>query len=154
MNNLKNYLTALSLITLSASVSAGRTEAPEVEASTEHSQLVIFRPKDPGKTGHLNYRVAVDGKSLGRFKAGTFHLVKLEPGIHSLKSSARGSVPVQFTVDGEQTVILKGEVNRDLSLDWSQVSAEQAVQSAPFLADALPESVDQKYSRLVFSPQQ
>ncbi len=37
MNNLKNYLTALSLITLSASVSAGRTEAPEVEASTEHS---------------------------------------------------------------------------------------------------------------------
>jgi len=115
---------------------------------------VIFLAKAAGKTGYLSYRVAVDGKSLGRFKAGTFHLVKLEPGIHSLKSSARGSVPVQFTVDGEQTVILKGEVNRDLSLDWSQVSAEQAVQSAPFLADVLPESVDQKYSRLVFSPQQ
>lgn len=139
---MKTYTAIIAALTFSFVGNTAVADLPNsdlAESATPQAQVVIYRPQADGRTGYINYRVSIDGKRLGRFKAGTFYLLDVSPGAHSIKSSDRGAQAIEFFVGENETLVLQGEVAPNYSMIWTEVDGRQAVEAAPFLADALPE---------------
>lgn len=132
MNTVKQFSLAICLLALSA---VGNADAQNPAENAAASRLIIYRPSVQNSQSALYFRVYVDGQYLGKLKNGHHYLVNLAPGDHLITANAKDRPTLSVTVRTASTAVVRTEISRRNKLNWREVSARQAIQEAPELAE-------------------
>ena len=129
-------ITLISAFSMAAQAGNSATDQQAAVSGTDSasSSVIIYRPKQSASVKTINYRLFVDGKSLGRLKTSSHYSLDLAPCTHKISVHDKAKSGYILNVAAGETLVIKGLVNRKLAVDFTEMAASAAVAEAPFVA--------------------
>ena len=93
----------------------------------ESANLVIQRPHQQAQYSYLDYRLYLNGKNIGKLSNGETMEFRLQPGRYTLVANDREGSELSVLVKAGETVIVDGQVSRELQMSLVDQSVQQSV---------------------------
>lgn len=107
---MKNFIIASLLILVSVSVFSETIK--EVD-ELEQANLVIYRTAD---NSALNYRLAVDGKYIGKLKSNSAIKLQLNAGAHVISFNDQKKTKMRVVTHGDRVTYVRKEIDKRLRI--------------------------------------
>ena len=141
LQTIKSFIaiTLISAFTMAAQAGNGATDqqAAVTGADAASSSIIIYRPKQSASVKTINYRLYVNGKSLGRLKTSSYYSLDLAPGVHKVSVNDKAKSEYILNVTAGETLVVKGLVSRTLGVNFTEMAPSAAVAEAPYVAEAI-----------------
>ncbi|MDM3870992.1 hypothetical protein QSV34_06445 [Porticoccus sp. W117] len=115
---------AIAAMLFAASVSSGvQAENTQSAIMAEEPNVVIYRPSQQAMLSYMDYRLYLNGKSLGKLAHGKRMELQLAPGHYQLIANDSAKSQLKFEVEAGKTTVVKTEVDSALCMPMSEMGS-------------------------------
>ncbi|MGS2724121.1 hypothetical protein ACVBEJ_10280 [Porticoccus sp. GXU_MW_L64] len=104
-------------------------QAEQTNIAEDAVNLVIQRPHQKAMLSYLDYRLTLNGKSIGKLSNGETMEFRLQPGRYELMANDSKFSRISLLVEEGKTLVVDGRVGRDLQMSLVERSAQRSVAS-------------------------
>ncbi|UTW46369.1 hypothetical protein KFE80_05680 [bacterium SCSIO 12696] len=122
--NIQFLISALVAAVIASSATAVQAENKHSTAEVAEPNVVIYRPNQRAMLSYMDYRLYLNGKSLGKLPHGERLELHLSPGSYQLMANDSAQSQLQFEVKTGKTTVVKAQVDSALCMPMKEMKPQ------------------------------